>query len=79
MRVVTDKEIAILDQGSELFQDSVRADEILDMWFRGFYSDKELVERLSYLRMWSLGAAEKKITAPAEGETQEIFGDSGVA
>lgn len=39
-----------LDRGSEIFQDEVHNDELLDQYYRGFITGQDLLDRLTFLK-----------------------------
>lgn len=43
-------ESEILDRGSEEFTNDSDVLDVLDMFYRGFYSKEETIDRLTYLR-----------------------------
>lgn len=44
-------ESTLVERDSERFLDNVAKDGILEGWHRGHYSDRELLERLAYLKL----------------------------
>jgi hypothetical protein len=51
----------LIDKACESFMDAGDTLNALEMWFRGFYSDKEIIVRLTIERMYAFERAEEEL------------------
>jgi len=77
---LTFDEVEVRDKASEIFQDEVHNDELLDQYYRGQISEQDLVDRLKFLKKiaenQAIDALAEEVRDGQEMAEAEAYADS---